>query len=131
MRFIELLSEDEEIAYQPSGADGTIYVRRLTVDVRNEIQRRYQKTEHRNGRREVFVPEAALVDMEKDLWDYIVRRWEGVAAKYGSTADAPCTRDTKYHLPDRIRLEILALVDEANVSGLRNGAEPPADPTRA
>ena len=131
MRFIELLSEDEEIAYQPSGADGVVYVRRLTLDIRNEIHRRYQKIDTRHGRRETYIPDHHLVDMEKDLWDYIVIRWDGVAAKKGSLEPAPCTRDTKYHLPDRIRQEILALVDEANVSGLRNGANAPVDPTRA
>jgi hypothetical protein len=128
-RLIELLQDDEEIPYRHPGTEGVIYVRRLLPEIRNEIQRRYQKTEHRGGRREVFIPEYQTPEVEKDLWDWIVLRWEGVASRVGSNDAAPCTRETKYKLPDPVRIGILALADEANLSGMRNGAEPAADPT--
>jgi hypothetical protein len=100
------------------------------MEIRNEVQRKYQKIDHRNGRREVFIPEAQLVEVEKDLWDYIIVSWDGVA-KYGSAEPLPCTREWKCRLPNDVRQGILALADAANLSGLRNGSEPPADPTRA
>lgn len=131
-RYIELIADDEVIEYHPPGLDGTIYCRRLTIDTRNDIQLRYQKTSHRGGRH-VFVPEEKTPDVEKDLWDYMVVRWDGVMMRPGSAESAPCTRETKYRLPETIRIGILALADEGNISNLRNGESPggsPVDPTR-
>jgi hypothetical protein len=130
MRFIEVITDDECIPYQHSTDHGVIQVRRLSMEARNEIQRRYQKVDHRHGRREVYVPEDKVLEMEKDLWDYIIVKWDGVA-RYGATETLPCTREWKGRLPNDVRQGILALADESNLSGMRADSEPPADPTRA
>lgn len=135
MKFIELLSEDERIPYRHTPDHPVIHVRRVTIELRNEIQRRHQKIEHRNGRRDAFIPESNQVEAEKDYWDYIVLDWEDglIRKRVGSTESAPCTRDWKYKLPDPFRQGILALADETNISGLRQTVGEPADvdPTRA
>jgi hypothetical protein len=130
MRYIEVITDDELIPYQHSPDHGVISVRRLSEEVRSEIRQRYQKTDFRHGGRIVYIPEDKVLEVERDLWDYIIVRWEGVA-RYGSTETLPCTRDWKSRLPNDVRQGILALADAANLSGMRSGTEPAEDPTRA
>ena len=116
MPFIQLINEQESFTYTHPGLDGSIEFRRLHPEVSDRILRTYRKVEHRHGTRQVFVPEERSIDLEKDYWDYIILSWSGVQDQGKSVA---CTRDTKFLLPRPIKDNILALADEANLSGLR------------
>ncbi|MCF8034356.1 MAG: hypothetical protein K9K66_10255 [Desulfarculaceae bacterium] len=57
---------------------------------------------------------AALND---EILDYILIDWEGVTSPLGS-AEVPCTRENKLHLPGAVKLKLLGAAQ-----GLRAGAE--------
>lgn len=123
-RFLRVIEEDERFTYTPESLpDVTITYRRLTADAISEIDRTYQKVDHRRGR-QTYIPPDRQRDRAMDIWDYIVLDWNGVVGKDGVSA-LPCTRENKYKLPGKTKGDILELADADDVSEMRGAAGAP------
>jgi len=91
------LIKQTEFPFTPPAFDGvTIWYRRLTTEAVETIDARFRQQDHRQGRRDWFIPPDKEAERARARWDHLISRWEGIVDETG--APLACTPDLKLWL---------------------------------
>jgi|GEM_PF-3103071 len=127
---IELIKENEPA--QPLEADGSVvWVRRIPVRVRRMVEkkRRAEMVIGQNGRPTAESATEYAQQVNDDLLDYAIVRWEQIPG------DPPCTREEKVDLPLDVQNGVFRLAESISIDHkaieayhAKNGSPPSGSP---
>jgi hypothetical protein len=111
---IDLISRDE--SFEIGDAECSFTLRRLDPDVVRESRHRHTRRLEPDGPGQRGREEVDECEVDKDILDHVILGWRGVLGVDG--AEAPCTRETKWHLPGTIKGQILIAAQAVNREGV-------------
>ena len=115
-QYIEIVTETEKNVY--TAGESKIFFRRIDQAVVRQLQKKWTTPagiNRKTGQRETKTNDD---EWFKDMLDYIIIGWEGVRYPQhhpDAGKEVPCTRETKFKLPARIREEIWELAESESV----------------